>query len=395
MSEHDLSLPSLTPPAARLAVLRQAEDAAGCCRQPVRLRGWKREHDPATGEVIAAVDSSDQPGGYLLIPCGNRREQVCPPCSKLYKGDTYQVLIAGLRGGHGIPEDVASHPAVFATLTAPSFGPVHRGPRRPGGQPPQCRPRRGRPLCEHGMPMSCGQRHEHGDPAIGQPLCSKCFDYAGAVLFNASVPALRDQTTQETRRQLAATLGLSQQSLRRHLRVSFGKVIEYQRRGLVHVHAVIRADRPGGAADPAPPWAGTRLLRGAVLAAVTTPAITLPHPADPAAVITLAWGSQADVRVVRRDIDGELDDHKVAAYVATYAVKGTEQTGGIPVPIRRLSDLDDWKATGHVRRLITACWQLSHRDEYQSLRLARWAHQLGYRGWFSTRSRRYSVTLSG
>jgi hypothetical protein len=65
-----------------------------------------------------------------------------------------------------------------------------------------------------------------------------------------------------------------------------------------------------------------------------------------------------------------------------------------PVCIRRLADLDDWHVTPHARRLITTCWQLGHHDEDQALQLARWAHQLGYRGWFSTRSRRYSITLT-
>jgi hypothetical protein len=46
-----------------------------------------------------------------------------------------------------------------------------------------------------------------------------------------------------------------------------------------------------------------------------------------------------------------------------------------------------------VRKLIAVCWQLGHRNEYARLKLARWAHQIGYPGWFSTRSRRYSVTF--
>jgi hypothetical protein len=46
------------------------------------------------------------------------------------------------------------------------------------------------------------------------------------------------------------------------------------------------------------------------------------------------------------------------------------------------------------RRMITTCWQLGQRPEYASLHLAKWAHQLGYGGHFSTRSRRYSVTLT-
>lgn len=178
------------------------------------------------------------------------------------------------------------------------------------------------------------------------------------------------------------------------LRISFGKVIEYQRRGLIHVHAVIRADGPEGPGDDPPPWASTGLLTTAVLAAASLAAVTLPHPDHDDGTLTLSWGSQADVRIVHREISGELDDAKVAAYIAKYASKATEDAGGIPQRIRAISDLDDWNVTPHARRLITACWQLSHRQEYSELRLARWAHQFGYGGHFSTRSRRYSVTLA-
>ncbi len=215
---------------------------------------------------------------------------MCPACSRLYKGDTFQVMIAGLRGGHGIPETVAAHPAVFVTLTAPGFGLVHRGPGR-DGTPVQCRPRRDRPVCEHSHPASCGRRHAGGEQVIGHPLCGGCFDYAGAVLFNAYVPALWDQQVQAVRSQLAADTGLSQRALRRHVRLSFGKVAEYQERGLVHVHAVFRLDGPDGPGDPAPRWANADLLRAAILAAVTIPAVTLPRP-DCSGMLTLAWGAQ-------------------------------------------------------------------------------------------------------
>jgi hypothetical protein len=127
---------------------------------------------------------------------------------------------------------------------------------------------------------------------------------------------------------------------------------------------------------------------------LTTPVVTLPRPDDDGSTLTLSWGAQADARVVRRELDGELDGRMVAAYIAKYATKGTEAIGGIPVPIGCLADLDDWDVTAHVRRLIIACWQLGQRQDYQDLRLAKWAHQLGYRGHFSTRSRRYSVTLA-
>lgn len=102
-------------------------------------------------------------------------------------------------------------------------------------------------------------------------------------------------------------------------------------------------------------------------------------------MLTLSWGTQADVRVVRRQIDGELDEARVAAYIAKYASKATEDAGGIPVPIRSATDLEQWNVTPHGRRLIAACWQLAGRKEYQELRLARWAHQYGYGGHYSTR----------
>lgn len=383
------------PAPARLdgARLRELLDAAGGCARPIRLRGWRTVLDPVTGEVLSAVRSDEQPGGYLLVPCGNRRAAVCPSCAWLYKGDTWQVLIAGLRGGHGIPEDVGSHPAVFVTLTAPSFGLVHRGPGR-DGQLVRCRPRRDKPVCGHGQSASCGRTHHDGEPAIGQPLCSECFDYAGAVLFNASVPRLWDQTARALPAALCRELGITRTVLRRHLRLSFGKVIEYQARGLIHVHAVIRADGPEGPGSVPPPWASADLLRAAVLAAAGVPSVTLPDPDDDGSMLTLGWGDQIDVRVVRRDIGGDLDDAKVAAYIAKYASKATEDAGGIPVRIRSAADLEDWHVSPHGRRLIAACWQLGCREEYADLKLARWAHQYGYGGHFSTRSRRYSVTLA-
>ena len=134
-------------------------------------------------------------------------------------------------------------------------------------------------------------------------------------------------------------------------------------------------------------------ISAAVLAAAIMPSVALQHPGGTRVQLTLAWSRQTDVRIVRRSIPGELDDHIVAAYVAKYSSKGAEDIGGVPHRIQSPADLDTWHVTPHVRRMITACWQLGQRPEYASLHLARWAHQLRYGGWFSTRSHRYSVTL--
>jgi hypothetical protein len=82
---------------------------AGYCAAPIQLR---RTNDGGEATV--------------LVRCKNRRQAVCPSCSDLYAGDTWHLVHAGIGGGDDVPASVASHPMVFVTLTAPSFGAVHR-----------------------------------------------------------------------------------------------------------------------------------------------------------------------------------------------------------------------------------------------------------------------------
>ncbi|WP_435854132.1 replication initiator [Streptomyces subrutilus] len=76
------------------------------------------------------------------------------------------------------------------------------------------------------------------------------YDYAGAVLFNAHASAPWARFTIYLRREIAARLGLTQKAARAVLGVSFAKVAEYQKRGLVHFHTVIRLDGPHGSIQP-------------------------------------------------------------------------------------------------------------------------------------------------
>lgn len=43
--------------------------------------------------------------------------------------------------------------------------------------------------------------------------------------------------------------------------------------------------------------------------------------------------------------------------------------------------------------MIRTCWELGRLPEFAHLKLWKWAHMLGFRGHFSTKSRRYSTTL--
>jgi hypothetical protein len=112
---------------------------------------------------------------------------------------------------------------------------------------------------------------------------------------------------------------------------------------------------------------------------------------------SFAFGRQLDVRTIRSaDFDGgqELTEQAVAAYIAKYATKGAETTTGtLDRPLRFLAELAQVRISEHVRRLIRTAWALGARKELADLRLRAWAHMLGFRGHFSTKSRRYSTTL--
>lgn len=119
---------------------RRAIIRLGGCTNPIHLVGSASLVDTDTGEVLAAFGSSEPTGVRLLTACGNRRSSVFPACSRLYQADTYQLMRAGLVGGKEVPPSVSGHPRVFATLTAPGFGPVHTR-REHSGRVRPCRPR--------------------------------------------------------------------------------------------------------------------------------------------------------------------------------------------------------------------------------------------------------------
>jgi hypothetical protein len=362
---------------------------AGGCLQPVLLRGRVDHIDGATGELLHRYTTVHEPGGVLPIACKTRRASRCPPCAEVYQADTYQLIRAGLTGGKGVPDTIATHPCVFATLTAPSFGPVHVQ-REKDGQTLRCRPRRRGQTCPHGNRLSCPDRHNRDDACLGEPLCPDCYDYTGAVLFNACAPELWRRFTITLRRTLARRAGLSSKALATQLRVSHAKVAEYQRRGVVHFHAIIRLDGPAGPATAPPAWATLDLLTAAIVQAAC--AVHLETPTAPCLnARTLAWGRELDIRPITTT--GELTESRVAAYVAKYATKAAECTGTIDRRITSVDQLDALPIREHARRHISECIRLSKLPGLEDLRLAAWAHMLGFSGHFGTKSRTYSTTL--
>jgi hypothetical protein len=405
--------------------------ATGYCHHPIRLAGKVEAIDRATGEARTMYDTGAEPGGVLLTACGNRREAVCPPCSDTYKRDARQLVRAGLAGGKGIPETITGHPCVFATLTAPSFGPVHARRKR-GKTILPCRPRRdaAQRRCPHGRDISCAVRHHENDPRLGQALCVDCYNYDAAVMFNHMASELWRRFTINLPRQLAALTGVTQRWLHDAVAVRYVKVAEYQARGVVHFHAVIRLDEADpDSYRPPPPGYDAELLCQAIENAAALVRLDLApdedNPARP--VMALRFGDQTDTKIVHRAaITGTgraLDVGAVANYIAKYVTKSLAAPG---LPTRRITDpgqLDRLGCSRHHRQMITAAWRIGTRhaklvtrtwamprdqgsravgralaDMKAAIaagdgRLRKWAHVLGYGGHCLTKSRAYSVTF--
>ncbi|MDH6137456.1 hypothetical protein P3T37_006888 [Kitasatospora sp. MAA4] len=356
--------------------------ATGGCAAPVYLAGHSTTIDAGSGDVLRHYSTVDEPGSRLAVRCRNRRATRCGPCSREHSGDTFHLVRAGLAGGKGVPASVRTHPRLFATLTAPSFGPVHRAG-------PCHRARRG--TCPHGHRHGCGLDHPQDDARIGQPLCPHCYDYVGHVLWNSAAPTLWKAFRDNLYHHLAARAGVGRTAIRKLVRVSAAKVAEYQKRGAIHFHAVIRLDGPDGPHTPPPAWATTDLLLDTVRTAAAAVALTPPESAAYGDV-RLRFGAQLDAHELSDGDGSRITDEFVAAYVAKYTSKSVETAGAVDRRINSLTDIRALRVTPHVRALIATAWRLGGLPELAHLRLRAWAHMLGYRGHCLTKTRAYSTT---
>ncbi|HTX94618.1 MAG TPA: replication initiator [Mycobacterium sp.] len=366
---------------------RKAENV-GFCANPIHLIG---------------TDTSGR-AHQVLSRCNNRRAVACPSCSDLYARDTWQLVHAGLHGGHhDMPSTVAEHPQVFVTLTAPGFGPVHtirddthnshdRRCHDPG--------RSGYRRCRHGKPLWCSTIHGDNDARLGQPLCEDCYDYTGHVLFAWHAPELWRRFTISLRRLLDShqrAMGEAANSIR----INYVKVAEMQRRAIPHFHAVIRLDGPPVPGEaPTPPVSSITATDLAVLVQRAARAVTLtvtdPERLGDGEGQVVRFGTQTDTQPLEpnhghgRGEPPRPSGRSVAAYLAKYVTKSVAEFG---VGIRRMSPLalTELDVTAHVRAILTTITGLAGHRPYDGM--DRWLHTLGYRGHITTKSRLFSTTM--
>lgn len=218
------------------------------------MRADTRDNDPGKASVIARGCSSPvKTATGVWVRCGSRIKSKCESCAELYRGDWAAIARSGVFDG-----PVERFRFYLLTLTAPSFGRVHRVPR---GADERAR-------------CGCGVEHSAADAALrGVPLDPASYDYAGQVAWNRDAGVLWDRTRRRLRDRWDS--------------LEYFIVREWQDRGVLHVHVLLRVARSEAPTADA--------LRTAAQTATAVSRI------DGAVV---EWGAQARCDVFRADGDG-------------------------------------------------------------------------------------------
>lgn len=330
---------------AELAVV---PDGVGLCARPVLVEcpGC----DTKTGEVC-----SEGHRHAVYVRCGTRRRSECASCADLYAGDAYQLVNLGLEGD-GSAGGGSSVRAAFVTLTAPG--------RQEFGARHHFRDKRG------ARPCVCGEVHGPYDPVLGAPVEGDDFAYDKAAAWNEAIGPLWTAFATYLRR-----------AMPRGVRVEYARVSEPQRRGLFHLHAVVRFDGP---------WLSARFIERAVKAA-----------ARAASYHDRFRFGRADVRVLGSP---GVSAQEVSGYLAKYATASASdfwsKHGGVPAtgPARahldRLAAVAEARAARRMRAALMARGVLSGLQPHEERRAKRIGQSLGFGGHAITKSRGYSTTFT-
>jgi len=345
------------------------------CAQPVNLAGVFQLVDKRTGEV--RHDYS----GQVMAACGTRRAALCPSCAARYAEDAFHLIRAGLSGddSKGVPQSVRKAPRLVLTLTAPSFGKVHsRGITKTGKV----------------IPCACGEAHLAADTRVSTPIDQGTYDYEHAVLWHANAGKLWHRFTIALQRRLAAAGGITVREFKNHAKVSYSKVAEYQKRGMIHFHAIIRVDGPDGPGSEVPGWITDEVLTGVMVDTVRAVEVIVHRPDR--SELVLRFGEQVKPEPITVDDtkDGK-GEQALAGYVAKYATKSSGVTdSGVDRRVKSREHIELLDINPHYKRMMLTAWDLGEREQYEDLNLRKWTHMLGFRGHFLTKSKAYSTTFT-
>lgn len=288
---------------------------------------------PGTGFAEFGASTCSNP--YKLptgvsVRCGSRSRSKCESCAELYRGDWAAIARSGVFDG-----PVERYRFYLLTLTAPSFGRVHRVPRK---------------MTEAARACGCGAAHTANEGDLrGVPLDPASYDYAGQVAWNRDSGILWDRTRKRLRDRWPS--------------VEYFIVREWQDRGVLHVHAILRIARAEAPDSEA--------LRDAARTAVGISKVD---------GSTVAWGNQARCDPFRADGDGARTIWYLSKAL-NYVMKDTVREA----PDRR------GRAWEHTVRLEQAAWKMRCSWDCEPRSCGKRVHrQFGSRSHVVSASRRTS-----
>ncbi len=347
--------------------------------RPVRASG------PPARAHLGPLDAASWPRGTCSSPArtaGPPSARRAPASTRPTPGSSWPPASGAARGSS---PSVVDHPQLFVTLTAPSFGPVHRSGESKGRRR-ACRPRRSGGSCPHGRPLSCQRRHAEGRPIGRRAAVPRVLRLPrrGAVERPRLAPVGARPRTASTERWPAAA-GLSDG------RAALGGP------ALLHQGGRVPAPRARPPPRRAPGRRRGRAGRAATALArrrgARPSAVGRPSPEVGVAVPLVAgtalrrarWGAQHDVRVLARQTHDD-DATAIAAYVAKYATKTADGTPWLAHRIRIRAQIERLGLRPHIVAMVRTAWALGPAHGPRHLRLRDHAHTLGYAGQFSSKS---------
>lgn len=186
--------------------------------------------------VLTKVDVHSGEAVDVALPCGTSDAQRCASCAEYLQRLRQKQIFEGLT--------VEGTQAALMTLTAPSFGQVHRATFSAKDMNtlksvlPHKRDVLKRIIQSKNGRCGCGKHHDFTDDIVGTPRGE--YDYIGEVLWSHNLPKLV-KSTMKRLRYLAKREGIDPDA--------FGvfSVYERQKRGSIHLHALLTVrDDPDG-----------------------------------------------------------------------------------------------------------------------------------------------------
>jgi hypothetical protein len=178
--------------------------------------------------VLDKVNVETGEASTLVIPCGTSNALKCPSCAEFSARLRTRQIMNGLE-----PDGTQT---ALLTLTAPSFGKVHRSSYTVKDAF-KVRKKHPREQEKHRLSVmkmkgkcSCGNFHDWTDHAVGTPFGS--YDYAREIIWNENLPSLAKATTMNLKRR-AEALGIAKDDF------SIFAVWERQKRGALHQHILL------------------------------------------------------------------------------------------------------------------------------------------------------------